>query len=582
MSAIFGILDPRGPDRQSLASAAAVVKFRGRPVVRASGPAILGTYAREGEEPSLLERNGVLIAAHARVDAVLSGPTGVDAGAPPAAVLDTVLERSGPRGLAGLAADFAVGRWDGGTDTLTLSRDAFGLRPLYWARRGGRMGFASDPEVLVALGMASGELDPGPVAAYLAFRDFGGERTAFTGIRRVVGGRWVSFRSDGRASGGGWFRPEEVREERLALEEAAEAVADAVTAAAASRAGRERPAVLLSGGRDSGAVAMALRRAGVSARCLTQTFDPALGCTEEGPARELAEAVGHAWTPHPAPERVTRQHLELLPVVAGTPLAAPGFAQAIALREAAAAARASVVLDGLGGEPLFSAGPVAVLDLLRWGRLSAAAEAAGGFHHRWIYPYPVLAKAAARAMAPRSLLALRERLRPVPPWVAEALSPGPDPLTAPRDSREHLLQSLHRWGAAPDAELMERLFATAGISYASPLLDQRVVRVALGLPVELRVPVPGPKPVLSRALLDGFESTRTKARMTAYFSRLATNLLSDFPEMYGREGSVAGASSLVRADGLGAVHRPEWRLGALHLASLGAWLRASPAGNKVA
>jgi asparagine synthase (glutamine-hydrolysing) len=226
MSGIFGLVDPAGADGRALALAARRTRFRGEPLVWAAGPVALGVYVRDGDAASLARSERAFTVADARVDAVSGVP--VSRSRAGVWILDSILSREGPEGLAGVAGDFALARWDAEQGRLTLSRDAFGLRPLVWARRGRRMGFASDPEILVCLGLASGELDRRAVAGYLALRELGGERTGFEEVRRVLGGRWLSLDLEGRVGEGRWFRPEDVAAERRSAEEAAEELAAAI------------------------------------------------------------------------------------------------------------------------------------------------------------------------------------------------------------------------------------------------------------------------------------------------------------------------------------------------------------------
>jgi hypothetical protein len=136
------------------------------------------------------------------------------------------------------------------------------------------------------------------------------------------------------------------------------------------------------------------------------------------------------------------------------------------------------------------------------------------------------------------------------------------------------MASLVSWGRNPDGELLERCCQRVGKEYSSPLLDRRVVQVALSLPLEHRIPVPSPKPLLSRAFLDGFEKTRRKARFTSYFERLADSLRREFPWIVSPD-SVAARRGFVRRDRLAAVHEPRWRLAVLPMATLEAWLRCA-------
>ena len=122
-------------------------------------------------------------------------------------LLDEVLRASGPPGLMGLAADFALARFDLEQGVLTLARDAFGLRPLYWAKVGRRFAFASDVSVLQHLGLASADLDPAVVAGYLARFGVPRGRTGFKDVFCVPPGSWLSVVLNGRASEGRWFDP---------------------------------------------------------------------------------------------------------------------------------------------------------------------------------------------------------------------------------------------------------------------------------------------------------------------------------------------------------------------------------------
>ena len=74
------------------------------------------------------------------------------------------------------------------------------MRPLFWARRGDTIGFACEPEILLELGLADGELDRESVAAFLLGDDLPHWRSPFAAVWRVPGGggcRWV------QAAGGG-------------------------------------------------------------------------------------------------------------------------------------------------------------------------------------------------------------------------------------------------------------------------------------------------------------------------------------------------------------------------------------------
>lgn len=578
MSGIVGLFDPDGADPSLLRSAAAAAPLGGLAEIRSIGPLLVGTLAREGESHSSVETQVSILVADARVDAALPGTAAarLAEGKEGLALLAAVLDEAGPEGLDGLAADFAFARWDSNRGELLLSRDAFGIRPLFWAQRDARIGFASDPAVLIALGLASGDLDHGVVTTRLFGRDPAGERTVFAGVYRVPGGRWIAFDPSLRMRRGRWFRPERVLVESSSLEEAASRVRDAVVAAVAAREQGERTAISLSGGRDSAAVAVAAQIAGIRATCLTFQHDPDSVPSEQLEARSLAEKLGHAWRSVHVGTEVALRDLESLPDLAGSPLGFPAFPAAMAARDAVVGAEATVVLDGEGGDPLFAAHPVAVLDLARSGRFFAAMSVAKAYRHGWIYSYGVIAKTALRALAPRPLLDLRERTRRPRPWVVGP-APTADLLTAPRSSRELLIRFLLYLGGSDYLELSTQLWQRVGIRYACPLYDQRVVRAALALTPELRVPVPGPKPVLAAALLGDVDKSRVKANFMPYAVGLDRALHRDFPWLFD-SGSLCTRYGFVHGSGLKASADRRWLGEGLALVPLEMWLRRLEVG----
>jgi asparagine synthase (glutamine-hydrolysing) len=572
MSGVIGMLDPSGADASELRSAAAAASYRGMPTIRSIGDVLLGVLARDEEEPAIVETPFSLMVADARVDAALPGRNVpiVEETSTGIALLASTLDEVGPEGLDRLAADFALARWDRRRDQLLLSRDAFGLRPLYWAKQDRRIGFASDPVVLFELGLASGNLDRDVVAQRLAGADPAGERTFFAGVRRVLGGRWLTVDRDGLMRTGRWFRPETIQVEKTSLEEAASGVQEAIVDAVASRARGMRVAISLSGGRDSGAVAAAARAAGIRAVCLTTRTEPDSAPPEAGRARELAAALGHEWRPVNVTQPRLRD-LEAIPDLAGNPVGFPAFPIALAMRAAVTDAGATLFMQGEGGDPLFAAHPVAVLDLARAGRLRASVSAARAFRRRWIYSYPLIAKCAVRALTPRSLLDARERARPRPPWVVPVVR-SRDPVGVPRNSRGWLIRFLLYLGSSDYLEMSTQLWERAGVEYACPLYDQRVVRAALRLPVELRVPFPYPKPALG-ALLAEHAEFRVKADYGPYMRALADTLRRDFPWLFDGS-SLSREGGFVRGGWLEASSaRLGFTNGLLDLVTLEMWLR---------
>jgi asparagine synthetase B (glutamine-hydrolysing) len=569
MSGLIGLLDGRGVNEDLVRSAAAASGFRGEPILLRVKTGVMGVFAHPDEEPGLIATSGSVLASDARVDAYLAEHEGL----PPAdghrgiALLDAVLRRFGPMGLDDVAADFAIAWWreDG---TLILARDAFALRPLVWARSEGRLGFASDPGALLEMGVASSDLDPEAIRGWLTSRDSTDERTAFLGVRRVLGGHWVAFHPDGSSAGGRWFRPERIRESTSPLDALVLRARSAIRKATASRVGGRRVALLLTGGRDSGTVAAALPPLS-DVTAITAITEPEPKPPDRGPARSLASALGLRHVEVEVPAMLTEEMVMTLVEVGGSPLTA-SLPTALALQRCVRKAGATSVLTGDGGE-LFFAPPVALADLLRAGRLDLALRALRAYARDWHYSPSTSLKWTGRAFMPALVLRLRERWRATPPWVVDPLAPRTQ--FSARSARSELLNRAVKAGRSAEYEFFNRLFARVNATYACPLLDLRVVRVALSLPARYLVPFPEAKVVPSRALLGSHSRTRVKANYSEFFDRLALQVQRDFPTWVA-SGNLLSRQGLVEEECLAAMGDPRWRVSLPAMLVAEGWLRS--------
>jgi asparagine synthetase B (glutamine-hydrolysing) len=572
LTGILGLFDPDGIDPQLVVSAAEAAAHRGRPEVISNGVVAFGALVPDGASGSavLSKTTGSLFVADARIDQILGPPAEKAAkGPPPTSLLEALLRETGPDALESIAADFALARFDSRTGELILARDAFGLRPLYWARRGRRVGFASDPEALVGMRLATGEPDREALIEWLVGRGTFGDRTAVAGIHRVEPGHAVRFRANGTAAIHRWFRPERVVIDReLTLETAAAEARQALVAAVVSRCEGRTVALTLSGGRDSSALAAALAEAGIRATCITYVLQGEGVPSEAGIAREIARSLGHDYQEVPIPPHLEEARLFEFVRMAGGPMQVVGIPVQLAICDGLRSIEAEVVLAGEGGDLLFMGFPIAVYDLLREGRVGASLQAARNYHRLWTRSYAVTAKVGLRAISPQPILELRERLRSRPPWVVE---PARRPVQPIRTDRMYLLDVL-KAGLGSAAEVPERVFGHSGATLAWPFFDLRLVRLALRLPPLLRVPIPRPKPVLEAALLRGYAERLVKAPLGGFVRDLLLNTLSEFPNALGR-ATLAAELALVRREGLGRVGDLRWVWEAADLLGLEIWLR---------
>jgi asparagine synthase (glutamine-hydrolysing) len=91
-----------------------------------------------------------------------------------------------PAPLAELRGPFALAVWDGAT--LTLARDRFGQRPLFYAQRGGEVWFASTIQRLRALGAPLGQIDRDALSDFLELSYVPAPASIWSGARKLPAG----------------------------------------------------------------------------------------------------------------------------------------------------------------------------------------------------------------------------------------------------------------------------------------------------------------------------------------------------------------------------------------------------------
>ncbi|MDX9912798.1 MAG: asparagine synthase (glutamine-hydrolyzing) [Phycisphaerales bacterium] len=285
----------------------------------------------------------------------------------------------GADGLARLRGMYALALWDARERTLLLARDPLGVKPLYWARDGERVVFASEAAAVVAHPGIGARPDLAGVSAYLTtLRTSLGERTMFEGVRAVEPGGWVRIDASGDAlritrgrvtaceaweRGCGNGSRESTRERVGAVSsDMRNATRAVVEDSVAAHLRSDRPVCqLLSGGLDSSIIASCIARLGVT----LDTYCVGGGeGGEESPdfaaarvmAAHLARAHGGR-TAH-TEVRVTRElfgeRWRELVARQGTPLSTPNE---VAIHEVSRVLRSRghvVALSGEGADEVFA------------------------------------------------------------------------------------------------------------------------------------------------------------------------------------------------------------------------------------
>lgn len=250
---------------------------------------------------------------------------------------------------------YAIALHDPGNGTLTLARDPFGIKPLYWAEIRGGMAFASEPQALLAAGLVKPKVRPGARNELLQLQFTTGRETIFEGIERVLPGETLVLRQGrvvsrhrrpalSQAAPASWSEDE-------ALDQLDRALTDSVTV---HQRADVAYGMFLSGGNDSAALlALMAKLNATPVQAYTVGFSGTQARDERALARTLARDCGAR---HVEVDFSEADFWRLLPEIAADvddPCADYAILPTWKLaREAAKDVK--VVLTGEGGDELFA------------------------------------------------------------------------------------------------------------------------------------------------------------------------------------------------------------------------------------
>lgn len=344
MSGICGFVGDG--DRAVVEAMLAAIDYRGDRTDVAQAPGVALGYrwwgGRPGKSPAI-HRDGTQLVACA---GTLAPPV-----PSPAAALHETL-RAGGDALAALDGAFAAAWWNGDTSTLTLVRDPFGVRSLYYVEHRGVFYFASELKQLLAIPELPVALDPAAVHKYLTFSFVPGEDVPILGIRRLLPGRVATWQS-GRLRVTPYFTLVESIDPALEDQPTAASTIRELAEAAVQRRlnGEAEVGLYLSGGIDSSAVAVWLRKTGVGVRAFSLDFGER--SVEKEQAQRVADHVQIPLTFLPvgggeiAP--ILTDLVWKLDLPFGDPVTGPQYLLGRAARDAGL----SAVFNGEGGDQLF-------------------------------------------------------------------------------------------------------------------------------------------------------------------------------------------------------------------------------------
>jgi asparagine synthase (glutamine-hydrolysing) len=273
--------------------------------------------------------------------------------------------RHGPAFVKQLRGMFAIALWDRRRRQLMLARDRFGIKPLYYELREGRIAFASELKALLCQPDFSRDVDRGALHSFLAFNSIPAPLTIFQAARKLAPGHVLTCAPEG-ISIERFARPAPSSEAELRREDRAELAAelrDRLAESVQAHLLADVPVgVLLSGGVDSsGLTALAARQSPERVATFSIGFQER-SFNELELARQVARRYG---TDHH--ELVVSPHMAELLVKLTAAFDEP-FADSSALPtylvSELAASQVKVVLSGEGGDELFGGYETYVADQL--------------------------------------------------------------------------------------------------------------------------------------------------------------------------------------------------------------------------
>jgi asparagine synthase (glutamine-hydrolysing) len=209
-------------------------------------------------------------------------------------VLLRLLSRRGVEGLRQLDGIFAFAHWDIRARALTLVRDRFGAKPLYYSHQGDDLWFGSEVKALVAGDCPSFHPRLARLAEFMHYGTVGGSATMYDEVSRVPPGHALRFRRGAEPELLCYWRPEDVAPAALDDADAAREVRVRLEAAVRRQLVSDVPiGIFLSGGVDSSAIAaFAARHHPGRLRTYSVGFDFDRGVNELPRARRTAEGLG--------------------------------------------------------------------------------------------------------------------------------------------------------------------------------------------------------------------------------------------------------------------------------------------------
>lgn len=489
------------------------------PEVRFAGPlAVARTPA--GAVPSEAARTFCVLAGRIHNLDEVAVAYGLDPKEATEVLLAAAYQRQGDALLDVLSGSFVVVLWDTQKQRGLVAQDQLGTRTLYYCASSSRLFFASDVFLLTEMLPRRPQASTVAVISMLANAQLPAELTAYEGIKRATAGHLLEF------EGGRWKRRRYWQPRYQPPRQGSAAQLGEELWMAARRAVRarmdDRPGLIMSGGLDSAVVAAATAAERVST---------------EFPRTYSAVFPGQPWIDESRRIGLLTEALDLPSVqieVHGQgvfalsleymrrwdlPLTGPGFLLEYPLVSKAGEDGVTSLLDGQGGNEVFSFAPYLAADRLRRGRIVSSLRLARSFPTGlepapWRRTFSIWRRFALKGALPYGLQrAVRSRRGPdryapryLTPESARTFFEVDDPLSWKTNSEGPLWWAFKSylttqvWEEMLLPEYLRHRAAMGGLDARPPFMDVGLIELALSVPPELDFSATHDRPLMRQAL----------------------------------------------------------------------------------
>jgi asparagine synthase (glutamine-hydrolysing) len=284
-------------------------------------------------------------------------------------VLLHLFEDRGIDAFAEVNGMFGAAIWNERDQSLTLARDPYGIKPLYYAPAGGQLAFASEVKSLIAAGIVTPEVDDEALHYYLNFLWVPGPKTLFKGVFKLEPGHCLVWKEGSYQIRKYWDGRPPIEQRQASEATLVEELRDHLEQAVRRHLISDVPlGVFLSGGLDSSALlALATRISNRSLKAYTIGYraEDSIG-EQSGADAGFARMVAKQFGAEHHEIEVSPKVVELLPKIVwhmDEPVADPAAITSYLICKAARE-QLTVLLSGQGGDEVFGGYRVHLADRL--------------------------------------------------------------------------------------------------------------------------------------------------------------------------------------------------------------------------